>query len=99
MSTDDYDLFLIISSSSKNGFRGPTKILQLPSTDDSLGDLLHVQKRVGCGHFSMKTNMCAREVIDLLAANGFYVYNTIYHPDHCDWFILHDGQEMRPFCK
>ncbi|KAK0409941.1 hypothetical protein QR680_004851 [Steinernema hermaphroditum] len=99
MPSDDTDLFLIISSSSKNGFKGATKILQLPACDDSVGDLLHVQKTVGCGRMSMKTSLCAREVIDLLADNGFYVYNTIYHVDRCDWFILKDGQKMKPFCK
>ncbi|TKR61442.1 hypothetical protein L596_028548 [Steinernema carpocapsae] len=101
MPSDDYDLFLIISSSSKKAFKGSTRIVQLPRVDpgETLLELLQIERTVGCGRSSIKTKLSACDVIDLAASNGFYVYNTIYGVDRCDWYLLKKGQTLKPFCK
>ncbi|KAK0409936.1 hypothetical protein QR680_004848 [Steinernema hermaphroditum] len=68
--TTQKDHYLIVSSSSRKLFQGSTTVS--PPHEAELFELLHIDGD------SMKTNLCPKEVLDLLASRGFRVVSAVF---------------------
>uniref|UniRef100_A0A1I7YJI6 ACT_3 domain-containing protein n=1 Tax=Steinernema glaseri TaxID=37863 RepID=A0A1I7YJI6_9BILA len=68
--TPEQDHYLLVSSSSRKLFQGSTTIS--PPCEEALFDLLQIDGE------SMKTKLCPKEVLDLLATRGFRVVSAVF---------------------